>query len=236
MVRARLWTAAGLAVIATAVPVGVAVADQQAETGVVQGFHYMDRNANGVRDEGEPGGSNAVGVYTLDGTSVATVGTGPDGWYHVPDLAPGEYQVGINPIGYQMTTPTPVRVTVTAGGVAVAHFGKLGGDMSGLAWHDLNADGQRQPDEPLIRVPIWLGRWQVPTDEQGRFFMPNQGTSTYAFRFVPPAGMTFSPYHVGDPATDSDVPPDGYARAVIELVDGRINNVLNIDAGLVTVR
>ncbi len=65
--------------------------------------------------------------------------------------------------------------------------------------------------------------------------MPNQATGTYVLRFVPPVGMGFSPQHVGPPATDSDADPaDGTATAVVEVPNGAINQIPNLDIGLIT--
>ncbi|TDD54452.1 TonB-dependent receptor [Saccharopolyspora elongata] len=223
--------ASALALLGTAMP-----AAAEPPTGTVRGLHYFDRNADGVRQPGEPSGSNAVGLYHLDGSWVATVGTNPDATYEIPGVPPGRYRVGINPIGYEMTTPDEVVVEVHPGGTSTADFGKLGSDITGVTWHDLNADGQRQADEPLLPgIRFWIGRWGSGSDGTGHYAMPNQGTSTYVLRFVPPEGMGFSPRHVGAPETDSDADPaDGTAIAVVALTDGKINQIPNLDIGLVT--
>lgn len=207
-----------------------------AATGTVTGKHFFDRNTDGTWEEGEPGGNSAVALYHLDGSWVATVGTDADGTYTIPDVAPGQYEVGINPIGYQLTTPSEATVDVPAGGVATADFGKLGGDISGVVWHDLNGDGQRQADEPLLPgIQFWFGRSGHQVDATGHYAWLNEMTGTYPLRFVPPAGMGFSPQHVGNPATDSDADPaTGTATAVIQLVDGTINQVPDMDIGLIT--
>ncbi|MCI2423716.1 carboxypeptidase regulatory-like domain-containing protein [Saccharopolyspora sp. K220] len=230
--RAMFVAAGVLALLGTAVPATA----QPTATGTVRGLHFFDRNVDGRWQPGEPGGDSAVGLYQLDGTSVATVGTNPDGTYEIPDVPPGQYRVGINPIGYQLTTPSEVVVEVTPGGTSRADFGKLGGDITRVTWHDRNADGQRQPDEPLLpNIQFWIGRWGSGTDGTGHYSMPNQGTSTYVLRFVPPDGTAFAPQHVGAPETDSDADPaEGTATAVIELVDGKINQVPNLDIGLIS--
>ncbi|MEV0053076.1 SdrD B-like domain-containing protein [Saccharopolyspora shandongensis] len=230
--RSAVFVAASaLALLGTAMP-----AAAEPPTGTVRGLHYFDRNADGVWQPGEPSGGSAVGLYHLDGSWVATVGTNPDATYEIPGVPPGRYRVGINPIGYQMTTPDEVIVDVRPGSTSRADFGKLGSDITGVTWHDLNADGQRQADEPLLPdIRFWIGRWGSGSDGTGRYAMPNQGTSTYVLRFVPPEGMGFSPQHAGAPETDSDADPaDGTATAVVALTDGKINQFPNFDIGLVT--
>ncbi|MGP4020069.1 SdrD B-like domain-containing protein [Saccharopolyspora sp. 5N708] len=231
--KRTMFVAAGaLALLGAAVPATA----QPTDTATVRGLNFYDRNVDGRWQTGEPSAFSAVGLYHLDGTSVATVGTNPDATYEIPDVPPGRYLVGINPIGYQLTTPSEVVVDVTAGGTSVADFGKLGADITGVTWHDVNADGQRQPDEPLLpNIQFWIGRWGSGSDGTGNYALRNEGTSTYVLRFVPPEGMAFAPQHVGAPETDSDADPaDGTATAVIELVDGKINQVPNLDIGLIT--
>ena len=215
---------------------GTSLPAAAAESGTVSGRHFFDRNTDGTWQPGEPGGGSAVGLEELDGTWVATVGTEPDGTYVIPDVPPGRYRVGINPISYQLTTPAEVEVEVTSGGTARADFGKLGADITGVTWHDVNADGQRQPAEPLLPdIRFWIGRWGSGSDSTGHYALPNQGTSTYMLRFVAPEGMAFSPKNAGPPGTDSDADPaDGTATAVVALTDGRINQVPDLDVGLIT--
>ncbi|CAM02254.1 similar to fibrinogen-binding protein [Saccharopolyspora erythraea NRRL 2338] len=198
-------------------------------------MHYFDRNADGAWQPVEPGGGSAVGLYRMDGGRVATVGTEPGGEYLIEDVAPGRYRVGINPVGYQLTTASEVVVDVVAGATSRADFGKLGADITGVTWHDRNADGQRQADEPLLGdIRFWIGRWGGGTDATGHYALANQGTGTYPLRFVAPEGIRFSPKNAGAPATDSDADPStGIATAVVALTDGRINQVPNLDIGLV---
>ncbi|QUH03481.1 carboxypeptidase regulatory-like domain-containing protein [Saccharopolyspora erythraea] len=223
-------------VLASSGAVFPAQAHSSAGTGTVAGLHYFDRNADGAWQPGEPGGGSAVGLYRMDGGWVATAGTEPDGGFVIPDVPPGRYRAGINPIGYQLTTASEVVVDVVAGATSRADFGKLGGDITGVAWHDLDADGQRQTGEPSLGdIRFWIGRWGSATDATGHYALANQGTGTYSLRFVAPEGIRFSPKNAGAPATDSDADPaTGVATAVVALTDGRINQVPNLDIGLVT--
>jgi hypothetical protein len=204
-------------------------------TGTVTGKHFRDRNTDGKWEEGEPGSNSAVALYNLDGSWVATVGTADDGTYVIPDVQPGQYRVSINPAGYQLTTPSEATVEVTAGGTTGADFGVRGGDITGVVWHDLNGDGVRQQDEPLLPdVQYWVGRSENFSDATGHYTWPDQMTGQYVFGFVAPEGMTFSPQHVGDPATDSDADSaNGAVKVTVELVDGKITQFPNMDVGLV---
>lgn len=69
---------------------------------------WADTNANGVRDEGEPGvGGVTVTLYNSTGASVGAATTGSDGIYGFTNLRPGSYRVGFSnlPAGLTFTRP-----------------------------------------------------------------------------------------------------------------------------------
>ncbi len=78
---------------------------------------WLDLNANGLQDDGEPGVENATvslvdaagnPVTDIDGNPVADVTTGPDGVYHFTNLAPGDYRVRVTPPAGFIPTPPQV--------------------------------------------------------------------------------------------------------------------------------
>lgn len=88
----------------------------QMESAAVTGVVYLDRNANGVRDEGEPGIANQTVIVTgiAGGKDVrVTAVTDSNGEYTFAQLAPGTYSV---------TSPASAPYTATG-----AAAGSLGG-------------------------------------------------------------------------------------------------------------
>ena len=78
---------------------------------------WLDLNANGLQDEGEPGVENATVslLYSdgtpandIDGNPVADVTTGADGVYFFANLAPGDYIVQVTPPAEFVPTPPQV--------------------------------------------------------------------------------------------------------------------------------
>ncbi len=70
-------------------------------------FVWLDTNANGLQDPGEPGLTNVI-VTVYDGASnaVATTLTGLNGYYQFTNLPPASYRVGFTPSpGYFFTLP-----------------------------------------------------------------------------------------------------------------------------------
>jgi len=70
-------------------------------------YVWLDRNANGVQDSGEPGLEDVV-VYLLDAESnvLETTTTDANGFYLFTDLEPGDYAIRVElpAAGYQFTT------------------------------------------------------------------------------------------------------------------------------------
>ncbi|MCC6235320.1 MAG: immunoglobulin domain-containing protein, partial [Verrucomicrobiales bacterium] len=91
--------------------------------GTVSGSVYADLNANGNREDGEPGISGVTILLTgRDGTLTRT--TTDTGSFSFEDLTPGPYTIEeIDPAGYTSTTPNRRTVHVGSRGSASASFG-----------------------------------------------------------------------------------------------------------------
>ena len=153
--------------IATSYVATVTLAAAQDRTDVDFGFRvgagvgdrvWMDRNANGVQESGEPG-LNGVRVYIdTNGNGVYDVGepnsiTGGDGNYSIGNLNPGTYKVRVD----TATLPSGAIETFDLDGLATANqasvtlgsgesradidFGYRGGlSIGDLVWDDVNGD------------------------------------------------------------------------------------------------
>jgi Ca2+-binding RTX toxin-like protein len=137
---------------------------------------YLDLDQNGQLDDGEPSTlTDATGAYQFTG------------------LVPGDYVVAeLMQDGWLATSPDPDpdsgrrehRVTLTSGSSALGlNFGNAPSiEISGTKWHDLNANGQREADEP------GLGNWTVYLDlnnngqlDRNEFGQPIEPTAVTSF-------------------------------------------------------
>jgi uncharacterized protein (DUF2141 family) len=194
--------------IAYVAPGGSAVCnfgDQR--VGTVGGVVFDDANGNGARDAGEAG-IGGVTVTLSNGASRTTTTTG-DGSYTFSGVAPGAYTVVETDLpGYFNTTPNSRSVSVAAGGSASANFGdQRAGTVSGVAFHDLDGDGQYDPGEAgfgRVQIELIDGTTRtVLTSGDGAYLFPDVAPGPYTVRAIPPAGMVSTtpnsqPVSVGD--------------------------------------
>ncbi|GAA4873718.1 SdrD B-like domain-containing protein [Saccharopolyspora cebuensis] len=116
------------------------------------------------------------------------------------------------------------------------------GSLSGVAWHDLNADGQIQEGEPrLAGVAIdtccnGALPQTVHTAADGSYFIDDVPVAEYGLHFELREGMTFSPPGIGDERTNSDMIDFDDGRAEAEVSVGRpgVLPASGINAGYVT--
>ena len=139
-------------------------------TGEVQGTVWNDIDHNGARDVGDAGLPNWTTFIDLNTNRALDPGepwaiTDANGFYSIPDLAPGQYKVReIVPSGWDATLgfDQSYTVDVSAGQVTVRDFGNFSvasvGAISGTVWNDVNADGVRQAGD------AGLGGWTVFLD------------------------------------------------------------------------
>jgi hypothetical protein len=120
---------------------------------------WNDVDGDATQDPGEVGlGGVTLRLYDNacppTGAPIATVATDAGGAYSFTSLAAGIYCVDVDegtvPAGSALTTANdPLSVTLAAGqGYTAADFGyRVGGSVSGVVFHDLNASGTRGPGE-----------------------------------------------------------------------------------------
>lgn len=188
-----------------------------AGTGSIGDFVWLDLNADGIQDGGEPG-IPGVDVhllwYGVDGSEgspddvALTTTTDIDGNYSFPSLPAGGYDIIINPT----TVPNGVTATFDADGVATPHFsssvlaagainqvqdfGYVGGASIGdTVWFDRNGDGVFDTDEyGLGTVSIDI-TWAGPDDvfssaDDESFSAVTEIDGGYLIESLPPGAYT----------------------------------------------
>lgn len=161
------------------------------EYGVISGYKFEDREANGTRTNptDEPGLSGwTIKLYQAgEGglTEVGSTATDETGFYAFSKLGAGTYYVCEEPQGgWTQSTPTSgyacengtlgYEVEVEAGEInAGEDFGNWrAGGITGYKWHDLNHDGIKDEDEPK------LSDWVIFIDKNGNDILDGDETNT----------------------------------------------------------
>ena len=229
------------------------------ELSSIGNFVWLDQNADGVQNAGEPGLAGVVvGLYNKDGAWVASDTTDIQGNYGFEDLLPGEYSVTIvKPSGYEsspvdqggadavdsdaassdgkmaQTTLTPGENDVTwdAGFYQYASLGNY-------IWRDENRNGlQDDGENGLANVQvILLNSSGAPldttyTDGDGLYQFSGLLPGTYSVQVTKPQGFDFTGLDQGsNDGLDSDVDPSLGKTAAFVLVSG--DNQTQWDGGL----
>ena len=140
----------------------------QSEGSALSGTVYLDRNSNGIRDEGEPGLPNQPVTLSGNGPfgiTTKTARTDTSGGFTFVDLLPGTYQVS-SPVtgGFTATGTEAGDLGGTSGTDSISDIvigsGSLGDNynlgrsvvlnLAGRAFLDRNADGRYQPSDTLL--------------------------------------------------------------------------------------
>jgi hypothetical protein len=126
----------------------------------IRGVVYLDQDGDGVKDTGENllAGRTVFLDANADGlldAGEASITTGADGSYAFNDLAAGDYHVNIHlPSGWSLTAPASGVYNVTLGEgqtLTGRDFGNFqAGTISGVKFHDLDADGTRDATDPVL--------------------------------------------------------------------------------------
>ncbi|HLN29373.1 MAG TPA: DUF4214 domain-containing protein [Gemmataceae bacterium] len=160
-----------------------------APLGEVQGVKFEDINGDGIRQPGEPGLAGFV-VDLLSPTTgqvECTTTSGTNGEFTFMNVASGTYSVReVQQAGYSQTTPNPPDITVTRGSdITGLLFGNHltsvpPGEIQGVKFDDLNANGIRDANEPgLAGFTIELVN---PTN--GQVLMTTVSAANGAFAFT----------------------------------------------------
>ncbi len=117
--------------------------------GRIEGYLFIDQNANGKRDAGEPGVAQAL--LTIDGQLART---DERGYFRFPPLAPGSYKIEISrmPVGFSPTATLPIAVTLGVNQIVTLEIPvRPVATVRGRVFDDKNRNGRPDPDEPGLR-------------------------------------------------------------------------------------
>ncbi len=203
---------------------------------------WLDLNANGKQDNGEPG-LKSVTVNLLDegGKVVRTTTTDDSGAYGFVDVPPARYSVEfVAPDGYLMSSPLTndpfdlamgdKLLTVDAGMYKLARLGDR-------VWYDRNGNGvQNDGEKGLKKIPVSLldshgdTVGTTTTDDNGDYVFEKLKPGSYVVVVEKPDGYKSSPKHVGnDPKLDSDFDKVTHQSNAIVLNSG--DSDTTVDAG-----
>jgi len=236
---------------------GVSAASAQEESTIGDRV-WLDLDADGVQDAGEPGVSNVpVLLYDSATSLVGVTGTDASGLYNF-ETAPGQFQVKVvAPAGAVFTTQgvggdqmdsdvdpatgfTALR-TIVAGANPDLDAGILPATLDGRVWSDTSQDGLQDIAEfgvPSVSMNL-LNEADVVIDTtstatDGSYSFNGLTPSVdYTVELVLPAGATLSPQNAGDDAIDSDFESLN-RRVAVSLPSGVTSGPA--DAGLIGVQ
>ncbi len=185
-----------------------------ARRGKVFGYKWLDLDADGVLDEGEPAMEGVtIQLASLGGGFAASTTTGEDGYYEFTGLLAGAYRVNeIVPDGYFPTSPYLVEFTLDSGGSHQVDFlnASLLGSIAGTKWDDRNGNGKVDNGEAGlsgVTIQLWVGVEVKDT-------RVSAADGTYAFEDLP----------AGDYIVMEVMPQDRYATSTtsipVTLTDG----------------
>ncbi len=238
--------------------------DLDVDAGLYEGasvgdFVWVDTDADGIQDSGEPGLAGVtVNLLDAGGGTVASTATAGDGSYSFTGVTPGEYRVEfVAPSGFSfslvdqgvddtadsdadVTTGRSPLFTLVSGQSEVDVDAGLYEDASvgDFVWVDTDADGVQNGGEPgLAGVTVNLldaGGGTVAstaTAGDGSYSFTGLVPGDYRVEFVAPSGYSFSPLDQGvDDAVDSDADVTTGRSPLFTLVSGQ--SEVDVDAGL----
>jgi PKD repeat protein len=149
--------------------------------GRIEGRAFVDRNVNGVLDEGEP---PAEGVIVF--VEESEVSTDASGKFRFPPLSPDLYHLSARELPLDTSFGSPIEIQLGVGERQVIDV-PLAPILTirGAVFDDANQDGTRQPQEAGlagIRVHVQRGGVEVAattTDARGEFAWANARPGIY---------------------------------------------------------
>jgi hypothetical protein len=182
--------------------------------GSIAGVVWDDRDADGVRDSGEPGLAGWQLYIDADFSGTLTDGdwsavTCDDGSYEFSGLGASCYRIAVvTPAGWAPPTSTwwttvPVEIGQEVNGIDIGVRGRSA--IRGTVWDDRDADGIRDSGEPgLAGWQLYIdadasgsltdGDWSTVTASDGSYQFTGLGPGSYTVHLmVPPGWETTNP-------------------------------------------
>lgn len=182
-----------------------------ASSASLSGVVYEDLNGNGTRQNNEPGLQGWTVYIDLGDQGTFVSGdpfttTDPNGAYAFTGLASGTYVVRVIPqSGWNQSAPqgngTGWQLTATAGqDTTVNAFGEVpvaSGTLFGTVYHDLNADGVQEANEPgLAGWIVYLDLTNYGSYLSGDPYAVTDASGNYTFSGLPPGNYVVRLIHV----------------------------------------
>ncbi len=216
---------------------------------------WLDANANGIQDGGEPGLTGVtVRIYSAAANLLAATTTDASGAYSFTNLPSGSYYLEFSAAGYVITAPDQggddALDSDIDGAGRTAAFSLSGGtydpsrdagfyrlaSLGDYTWEDLNRNGQQDGGEPALSnvvVTLYDAASNVvgvtTSSAAGAYAFTDLMPGSYFVGFALPAGYQFAPADTGSDATDSDARPATGRTGFYALASGQ--NDLTADAG-----
>ena len=222
-------------------------------------FVWLDRNADGIQDPGEPGVHHVlIELFDARGFVLGSMMTDTNGYYSFRCRPPGDYFVRFHPSeGYEVSprnqggdesvdsNPDPVTGDTANINLGPNEFDRtidMGlyqpAALGDFVWEDTDGDGVQDPNEPgvpgvTVRLRDCEGNTldTMVTDANGQYLF-EVTPGEYQVTFELPAGFVFSPQDQGgNDAIDSDANPVSGMTGCTEIESGEFGDTF--DAGLI---
>ncbi len=179
-------------------------------------FVWVDQNANGLQDEGEPGiGNVKIELFSNSGNLIQSTLSNSLGYYSFQNITPGQYYIRSElPAGFSFTSPlepdneknsviTESHGAGTSDVISLQYESILNMDIGlteivsigGLAWEDVDGNCVFDEGEPVlsgITVILYSSKSKISettTDSDGRYLFDHLTVGVYSVEFFPGEGF-----------------------------------------------